>query len=424
MEGELLRIEDPSQPVVLKLRSGTELRVPANSFLNEAGEVVSEPVEIRFREYHEAAEIIASGIPMHTHDEDDKREWLQTAGMFEIRGYSKGRPIAIAQGRAITVDLASKVDGAYDFWLFDEGRSTWANQGITNSPQPPNREGSAAVDNIQREISRLIQQTAQPPQLPQPTPEADKLIFSDLDMRLCPDLKGAAPPALAYAGKDPAKDPKNNKWISRQGIWFKKELKPTQEKGLYQLTLFGDSIYSIPVKLALEGKNLEIAKAAYEQVLAEYRANLELLRNREAILAQQMAFRREMSLQGFGIYNYDILWKMPDVIPLIADFDFGRLPESVKETVMVYLITGDGRAVISLPYQEWRYFRFSPSADNKLLAVLPNNKIALFTQSDFNAAQPELEQAKGSQYVFKMRFKDQAVGGLQDLQRLLDEASI
>jgi hypothetical protein len=424
IEGELLRIEDPSQPAVLRLPSGTELRVPAHCFLDEAGQPVSTPVEIRFREFHDAADIIASGIPMHAPGPDGQRGWLQTAGMFELRGQSDGRPIAIAPGQAVTVDLASKVDGPYDFWQFDEARNHWVNQGIVNTPPPLNQAAQEAAAEQQREIARLERLTARPPAAPQPTPEADKLVFSDLDTRLCPELPSDSAPALVYAGQEESKDPKNNSWITRPGIWRKKELKPAGEKGLYQLTLVGESVYSIPVKLALEGGNLEAAQAAYRAVMAEYQANLELLRERQVLMEQQAAFRRAMSVQGFGLYNYDVLWKMPDAIPLMANFDLGRLPEEVKETVTVYLVTGSGRTVIALPYSDWDRFRFRPDDDNKLLAVLPNDQVALFTQSDFQAALPELEQARGQRYVFKMRLMEQPLGGMADLRSLLDQASI
>lgn len=424
LEGETLRIEDPSRPSVLKLRSGTELHVPASCFVNEAGEVVNSAVELRFQEYHEAAEIIAAGIPMHMQGPGGNREWLQTAGMFDIRGSSNGRPVGIGPGRSMKVNFVSKVGGAYDFWVFDEKQGAWLNQGVTSIPEEEAGQDTGSDAQLKQEINSLMRRTASPPREPKPTPESERLVFSDLDVRQCPDLQVGQPVVLAYAGEDPAQDPRNNKWISKPGIWFKKELKPAKEAGLYQLTLIGDSLYSIPVKRALDKENMEEAMAGYRRAMAEYQANLEMLKNKREILERQASFRREMSIISFGLYNYDIIWNRPDLIPLMANFDFGNLPNQVKELVTIYHITGEGRTVISLPYQDWKSFRYSPGSDNKLLAVLPNDKIAMFTQSDFNAARKDMAQARGESYTFQMRVKDQLPNSLQDLQGLIREAGM
>lgn len=416
---EALRIEDPSRPSIHTLSTGTVLRVPANAFADADGNTITAPVQLTFREFHSAAEIIASGIPMRIPKADGEEEWLQTAGMYEINGASGGRPVDIAEGKAIEVDLLSKTGGAYDFWIFGRESGRWENQGAGGEP----KEDAAALEEARRAVEELRGKTAAPPVAPEPTPEAEKLIFTDLDAGCCPELAGRKPLALTYAGNDEKTDPKNNQWITDPGIWRKKTLQYSDTEGVYQLTLLGNEVYRIPVRLALEGKNLEQARRDYQAALASYQANFEMLRNAEAMLARQAAFRRTMSVSGFGIYNYDILWKREDSVPLIADFRFGELPEAVKQYVTVYLVTGDNRAVVGLPQSDWSQMRISPSADNKLIAVLPGDKVAVFSQSDFNREMEDIRQASGSRYVFDMRVEPEPLNSMESLEQLLQRAS-
>ena len=133
---ETLRIEDPSRPSIHTLSTGTVLRVPANAFSEAGGTLVTDPVQLTFREFHSAAEIIVSGIPMRVPKADGTEEWLQTAGMYEINGTSNGQPIDIASGKAIEVDLRSQTGGDYDFWIFDKASGSWVNQGAGGAPKP------------------------------------------------------------------------------------------------------------------------------------------------------------------------------------------------------------------------------------------------------------------------------------------------
>lgn len=419
LEAEVLLIEDPSQPSIHELPSGTVIKVPANAFADAGGETVATPVQLSFREFHNAAEIIASGIPMRIPKAEGEEDWLQTAGMFEIDGSSEGQPVEIAEQKAIEVGLLSREGGEYDFWIFDGQAGRWANQGAAESPQ----KDLMALAEIETEVKELRSKTARRPIEPMPTPEEEKLIFTDLDIKNCPELAGKNPLALTYAGKDEKADPINNEWITDHGIWRKKSLEPTGKKGVYQLTLLGNEAYRIPVKLALQGKNLEQARQEYQKALASYQADVALLQDAEALLAQQAAFRRTVEVASFKIYNYDALWKKENAVPLMADFRFEGFPAAVNRYVTVYLVTGDNRVVVGLPQKDWGKLRISPDADNKLIAVLPGDKVAIFSQSDFDREMDAIQQSGGSRYVFNMKVEPGQLGSVEGLHRILRKAS-
>ena len=67
-------------------------------------------------------------------------------------------------------------------------------------------------------------------------------------------------------------------------------------------------------------------------------------------------------------------------------------------------------------------FRYSPSWDNKLVAILPGNKVAVFTQEDFKQQEKDLLGSNAARYTFKMRLLDQPVQSVADVAKALNKA--
>jgi len=410
-------IEDPTQPASFELPGGTTIEVPAMAFSTPDGSPVSGPVTLSYREFHEASEIIASGIPMRVKNEDGSEGWMQTAGMFEISAENKGRPVHLAEGKSVEIGFVSAVEGAYDFWSFDEEVGNWLKRGEGRVPEPLQEEVASEAER-QKQLEQIRRNKPQNPEVP----ESEILGFTDLDVSHIPELEGSSTVMLTYAGKDPSMSPANNSWV-HDAQWLRKKIEPTGQKGIYRLTLLGEKRYSIPVKAALQGDALEQAKARYAKELKQYKAQLAALKNQQAIRDQQDAFRRRVAVSSMGIHNYDILLKMEEAVPLLADFDFGEVPEAVKNNITVYLITGEGRAVVGLPYHDWNRFRFVPELDNKIIAVLPGDQVAVFSQSDFNEQEPAMLKAKGQSYNFDMSVEKRKINTLEDLQEVIQGAS-
>lgn len=396
----------------LTLDNGSSIEVPAAAFVDKKGEPVNEPVEIRYREFHDAAEIIASGIPMSVETGHGKLEYMQTAGMFELKGYTANQEeVFIADGKEVVVNMASSVAGDYDFWYFDPEAGNWESQATVGAQPNPQR---AAAES---ELRKLTQQAARPPVKPVLFDRSKPALNFQLSYEDFPGLKDKRGIVWQYAGTDEKKDPANNAWIFEKQ-WEDIKLEGDGLDGKYQLTLVeGATEYSIPVYPSQKGQDYEEAKAAYEKKLAAYQAVRETLKNRQAIANQKRNFLRSYKVNNFGIYNYDILYKMPDRMPLAADFDFEGLDnqEMLKPMVTVYLITGDQRAIIPYGQSAWDRFSFDPKADNQLVAIIPGNRIATFSPEDFKEQLPKIRQSNGK-YMFRMKVSDQPVESVADMQ--------
>lgn len=423
LEGETFTIQNPAEATSFTTQSGTTLAVPANAIVDAEGKTVSGPVTIRYREFNTVAEIISSGIPMTVKGEAEEVDWMQTAGMFEIRGFQDGQAVSMAPGKSIEVGLISPVDGAYDAWVLDDETNEWTNLGAGADPVEVPMEG-ARLNNLDRQIEELEAKTAEAPQKPSYEKQNEIKIEDPANLNQFPELRDSRTHLFVYAGSDKSKAPKKNPWI-RDKDWSRYELAAGPKTGVYELTLLAeDTIFSMLVEKAPKPADLAAAKAAYQELLADYKANMTSLRDLEAVRSQQRAYRRTIAAQGFGIYNYDILWKSPRSVPLMADFNFGDMPETLKNAVTVYFVTKNNQVVVGLDRYSWDRFRFDPTMDNKLIAVLPDNQVALFKQTSFKQKEEELVAARGQKYTFEMEVREEPVQKLNDLKEVIKMASL
>ena len=417
---EELIITNPTEATSFQLKSGGYINVPSNAFQKESGEVIATEVKLVYKNYQTVSEIITSGVPMKVANKDGTVDWMQTGGMFEIQGYSNDQPVQLATDKPIEVSLVSATSGNFDVWEFDEAAGNW--ESIAQNA-PATKE---VVENkaLETEINQLHQATVSPPVNPD-NKGVYKLLFNDLDVSKCPKLNGNSPIALVYIGKDATKDPKSKSSINTPGVWYKKELKPLDAGAdTYTLRLFGDELYEIPVRIALQGAELEAAKARYQILLTEHQQKLQLLKDKEEQRKFQHAFRRTIRANNMGIYNHDIRY-FSEATSFIATFDFGLEGNQFKDMVKVYFITENNTVVVSLNGNGTQRFRYYPNGDNKLIAVLPGNLIATFSESDFEREAENLNHAtvNGETYVFYMNIANGKMESVEDLQAIIEEIS-
>ncbi len=392
----------------LQLDNGGSIEIPSGAFVFADGTPVNETVDIVYREFHSPAEIIASGIPMRILTEEGRDAWMQTAGMFRIEGSVKGQPVFIAPEKTLTVTMASEVDGVYDFWRFDAEQGNWDNLGA-GSPSP----NPARLAGAERPAAKPI-----PPVKPAAVDKSKPALNFDINYSKFPELRQLRGIIWQYAGNNKAEDPASNAWVFSEP-WESSSLTATETEGVYRLELSGEEKeYSIPVKPCQSGRNLEDAMAAYQQKLGEYQQFLAAYQQKEALEARQAAFIRSFQINDFGVYNWDVIWKMQENIPLAANFSFEGVAVP-KDMITVYLITGGRRAVVAFPYSDWDKFSFNPETDNRLVALLPDNRFAVFSQEDFQAVKEQLLDAKGGQFTFKMKVKELKIESVASLNKAL-----
>ena len=193
------------------------------------------------------------------------------------------------------------------------------------------------------------------------------------------------------------------------------------KKGQYFIDLKADTLeYKIPVEAGLSNQDYETAMVAYQKKLEDYKKWKAAFADKEAFQKKQNQFLRTMMVRNFGIHNYDIIWKMENPLPLAANFEIDLGPE-LNQYVKVFLITKERRTVVDYPRYNWKKFAFDPELENQIVAVLPGNRIALFTQQNFVEQKQPLKEARNKSYNFVMN-ENEAVNSLEDLERLIEES--
>jgi len=124
-------VKEANQGGRIVFKSGTIATVPPRAFANRAGEVISGPVEVKIKEYHDYVDFFLSGIPME-YDSLGVMYQLESAGMIEIYAEQDGRRLDIMPEKAIDIELKSKImvkpgskEPKFNIYKLDQEEENW-----------------------------------------------------------------------------------------------------------------------------------------------------------------------------------------------------------------------------------------------------------------------------------------------------------
>lgn len=105
--------------------TSTKIKVPKNSFVDKNGKDIIGDVTIEYKEFHDAGDIILSGIPM-TYDSAGITYNFESAGMFDIKGNQNGEPVFIKPEKNVEVQLASTTkEERFNQYYLDTLKKNW-----------------------------------------------------------------------------------------------------------------------------------------------------------------------------------------------------------------------------------------------------------------------------------------------------------
>lgn len=127
---------DSRKPNQLKLKTGTEIRIPENAFVTKDGKAVTGKVDFAVEEFKNATDIFLSGIPM-TYDSAGVSYTFSSAGMMELRAYSQGEELELAPNTQLDIKMTSDQEGKYNLYSLDDSTGAWSVEetSLTYGPQ-------------------------------------------------------------------------------------------------------------------------------------------------------------------------------------------------------------------------------------------------------------------------------------------------
>jgi len=403
-----------TKATVIEIPSGTKIEIPANCFVDKNGKAINEDVEINYREFHNAADILTSGIPI----QDTDGRYMETAGMFEIGGKLRGEEVFVAPNKEINVKMASFNEGdRFDFFKMEPKTCKWDEiDGEGKIKAIPNSEKVAKL----KEIDAKIAQNARP--IKPKAADKNKFAFDlDVNYEAFPELKNFKGIIWEYAGNKDADNPEKQTWVMKTD-WDDVELK--SDNGSYKLILSNKKqTFETTVRPILSEKDQDKALAEFDKKMKTYEDDkMYLEMSKKDISAQNNVFRA-IAIEGFGIFNWDCLHN-PERIQCETSFVMGGLDVDKIQSLTIFLVSKEQRAVIQFAGQKGTIpmFSFNPDDKNMLVALLPNNEIATVSANVFKKLNAkELMKSKKLNLAFERQ--PNKIKNVADVQKLLDQLS-
>ncbi len=375
------------EAVEIQTPGGSLIKIPAGSLVDADGKPVRGKVELSYREFHSAADIFRSGIPMR-YDSAGSSHILRSAGMFEMRAAQEGKPVFIAEGKEIELRMNSAKSGSYNFYKLNEsGDNNWQYLKTASSESSNGEQGGF------RDI---------PKAWIKPEKADNEAVIFDFktNYQNYPELAEYKNVLWQDAGlsEDGVLKVAENEWIFGEA-W--EDVKVTRAR-----TIGGTHYYFLAlknkgkkarllVKPVLEGKAYRRAMQAYSQNEEERkRLQAQYAQQTQQAAAQAAANSFYSGIRTFGIYNWDLILKKGNLEVLAADFrlENGERPETV------YLIIPDAPVAVKFTRDQWKEFTYSPHWKSMVVAVLPDDRLAILNDDELKA-----QLQRGAQSIFTLQ---------------------
>jgi len=363
--------------ITIEKENGTLIRIPANAFKTLQGKDVTGNVSFKYRTFENAIDIFRSGIPMSTNQ--DRNAFLQSAGMIELNAYQDGNPLTLKSEKYIDVELASfkKTDGYELYYLNDS-----ANWNVSNNFN--NKENSRKKLKLQNLITPIS-----------PNPEDS---IQDLIFEMVANLNDA--PYL--------KSFENLKWkIDRKNIsdelleamrvdWDDVAIKEINKRKMkYEMVFtktmrdFSSDAVTKTFKVNASPVFNKDEKRAFRNDFAEkmkdYEINFAKYTAEKLRLEQEADMVNQFRINKMGIWNVDKIINDADLLITNISFDFEKEIDPSTNHIMTYVIYEDNNSVISYLPKDLKKVGLLRNKKMKILAVLPNNKIAIVNDDEIKA---------------------------------------
>lgn len=399
---------DPNKPNLLKpkLSAGSTISIPAGAIVNSDGSAVKGEIIIKYREFHDAADLFVSGIPMEMKT-NGKTEHFETAGMFEIRAEdSYGNALAVNPELGIKVRMGSfNSDSSFRFFYLDVQDQNWAYQGeadpeinterieiaeeiIRRTPKHkiPFDENYhilnyySMLDILAKNDSRMLQMLQNSPKIKE---KIKALNLTQLDVSLYNEVRfnGRLYPADAIVWQAVTKSPLNGSVDNSEAYYMGDKTYRFVVDYTDGRKWVGD-LRAVMTIQDLFAKDASFWQNEYDVAMAE-------VKELERRLAEKAAVYRTFEIAGFGIYNWDKFMDKGDSRPVLVHtrITFDKALSSTEDLRVnhFFLIGPDKNSMIRLNPDV--YFEDSlliqPLPGSMIITNLEGGRLAVLPVEDY-----------------------------------------
>ncbi|MBD3636861.1 MAG: hypothetical protein HUJ25_05910 [Crocinitomicaceae bacterium] len=350
------------------MESGSFIDIPKDAFVDENGELITSPVKLQYREFHDPTEFLVSGIPMALSGDENGVEIFESAGMIEINATADGKPVFPNEDNPVLIGMGSNVDGNYPLYKFEE------------------EEGWSDPDSLDLMNEEDMDELAQ-----ERIPSAPVLNTGSLRLFTISDETVDSKPSLEkWRGYEflPLDMDKSNKLWSR----YISDISVKHVRGhdyILTITEWGNEPMDLPVIRVYDSKN---HAKVYEEWKKKYwkkrRLQRSLEKARDKLKRKKNLYLRSFEIASFGIFNCDRASRVQ-----FADF--------------TYEINGEQSADWNVYCVDFTIPAKYPCIYGGKIGIDPYNDYALFSKREdgvYIATVKECENAfKNDHFNFKLK---------------------
>jgi len=444
--------------------SGSKIHVPANAFTDENGNPVKGKVELKYREFKNAADVFVSGIPM-TYDSAGEQFHFETAGMMEISASQNGKPLKTNPAAIISVDMVSaNPEDKFNTYYLDTTEKKWKylSQRNFNPPVEPMQAFSDTsvsesygtepmpasnkqVESLKTSVAQVKNEIAK---LEQQKPVEPKKFTKDKHrFKIRVDEK-EFPEIAVYSNMKFQVEDKNYDAKKAQILWEDIVIKRIEGSTNYEVVFSNaKEKYTLVATPVFEDKDIKDAQKIYEEKYKEYQAKLtkkkadearlkaelevrakevetkiqqeiaEMAQRRkdyEARLAQSDLVYRTFQVSDFGIWNCDCPNRLPNGMSIYAKL----IDASTKDAIKIqscYLVEKGRNVMFSYYPETLKNFKFDPTKENMVWAVTTDLKVAVIKPEQFRAA-----RKAGGEMQLEMNVIDKKFNSSEEVKEYLE----
>ncbi len=366
------------EDTIINHKNGTKIFIPKNAFLDSKGNLINKEVSLKFRTFNNPLETYLAGIPMN-YNINGEEKVFESAGMFEITANHKGEKLFVNPENKIQVSLNSYNEDS-NFYTYDLNKENnkWIETG----------KDSIRIESKKEDLNKL-------PKLPVAPKKAGKFSF-EIENELYPEISDYKNVWFTPVnGKPCGYDAKDIKITNLKNGTYKVEFIPWVEmEGLNSVCIcylsFKDDLeyskalkkYQKKYKSLIEREKKKKEKIEkewnlYQKQIIDY--NVFLTRVEIEKLSGERKIIRSLEVSNFGFVNCDRPINFPQgakIKPIYLN-DSGEKIE-LKQVVLIER----GKNAL---YRYKDSIKFNPKNDNLLWGITKNDKLAYFTNEDFNA---------------------------------------
>ena len=417
--------------------SGTQIDIPADIWQDAEGNPVTGNVKLKYREFHNAADIFLSGTTLN-YDSAGVQEVFTTAGMFELRAYKDSSEIFIKEGKDLEVKMASYQDGSeYNFYSLDEEKQNWEYKGRTNPEVNPE------ITLIKDSISKLKTEKVF-------SIEENKFFALNYDGLLDVYFETTRLP-FKYDSKLPKRKAKKygleysgiygydnvyfrgRQYQAWEMVWETENGKklPWWTKHAYVLktTSLGDNSYYMSIKSNKNEKHKTTIKAkaimplkylfaaSPESWQAKYDDIMKRIDQEESRLEMQASVFRVFKVNVTGYHNWDVIQKRDNPVFVKSSFDFGKEEEVDVADYDIYYFVNNNKSFVRFNLTQTDTIMLAQDSTAQLIAVLSDTEAAVFDSEAYSNMDFDQLRSNGN-YTFKM--KPVKINSKDDFLKLLN----